>query len=111
MTADIDRLLAQVRAIWPEVMIEQEIAVAMGVVYGDICRWVRDHSEGKPVYADDLERELGNLILSTIRWCDDLGFSPQGCIQSAMAAQERYRRKNGSPRSWTLPVSQQTNPR
>jgi hypothetical protein len=89
----IDELLKQARELWPDTMTEQEIAIAMGVIYGDICRYVRDHSEGKEVDAAEFKKELGNTIFSTIRWCDDMGFTPQECLELAVQSNERYVKK------------------
>lgn len=89
----IEELLELARKTWPQKMSEQEIAVAMGVVYGDICQYVRDHSEDKDVNVEVLKKELGNIIFSTIRWCDDLGLDPNECIELAKATQERYASK------------------
>jgi len=30
------------------------------------------------------------MITSTIRWCDDLGYDPQDCINLALKAQKKY---------------------
>jgi hypothetical protein len=90
----IKKLLEQARALWPKKMSEQEIAVAMGVVYGDICRFVRDKSEGKEADEEEIKKELGNIIFSTVRWCDDLGFSPEECLELAVQAQKNYKSKN-----------------
>lgn len=90
---NIDELLARSREIWPDAVTEQELAVAMGVIYGDICRYVRDNAEGKPVDEAELKKELGNIIFSTIRWCDDMGFSPKECLESAIQANETYAKK------------------
>ena len=65
----------------------------MGVVYGDICRHVRDHAGNKTVDEAEIKKELGNMLFSTIRWADDLGFSPEECIELAKAAQQRYIKK------------------
>lgn len=64
-----------------------EIVVAMGVVYGDLCRQARDGVED-----DELKKELGNMIVSSIRWCDDLGLDPNECIEKALAAQKKFAR-------------------
>jgi len=64
-----------------------EIIAAMGVVFGDICRVERDW---RCYTGDNLKREFGNMILSTIRWCDDLGFDPDECIEIAMEAQTKF---------------------
>ena len=69
----------------------------MGVIFGDICRWGRER-EGIPTKEEmqELKKELGNMIFSTIRWCDDLGFDPEDCINLAIKCQERYQdRKYG----------------
>jgi hypothetical protein len=89
----MDELLKQAREIWPEKMTERQIAVALGVTFGDICRYVRDHSEGKKVDETELKKELGNIIFSTIRWCDDLGFTPEECVKLAIIAQEQYTKR------------------
>lgn len=83
-------LLEQAREIWPESMTGQEIAVAMGVIYGDICRIARDKTEGKDVDESELKKELGNIIFSTLRWCDDLGFKPKECLEIAIKANQKY---------------------
>lgn len=64
------------------------IIINLGVVFGDICRWRRDKYRGMP--HEELQKELGNVILSTIRWCDDLGFDPELCIERAIMAQRRF---------------------
>jgi len=33
---------------------------------------------------------LGNTIFSTIRFCDDLGFDPEECIELAIKCQEEF---------------------
>jgi len=80
-------LLAVSRDIWRgwRVMTHDEVIVAMGVVYGDICRAKRDR-----LGREELQKELGNMILSTIRWADDLGFSLDDCISSAIHAQRDF---------------------
>jgi hypothetical protein len=61
-----------------------EIAVAMGVVYGDVCRAVRDD---KP---EALVAELGNMILSTLRWCDDLNIDFDDALHAAKVRQALF---------------------
>jgi hypothetical protein len=89
----LDDLLKRARELWPGKMTDQEIAIAMGVVYGEICRYVRDHSEGRAVDDEHIKKELGNILFSTIRWCDDMGFAPEECIKLAIETQETYVRK------------------
>lgn len=95
---EISELLAEGRAIWgDEKMTLPEISAAMGVVYGDICRWQRDAQQDRALHTSAaLQKELGNIIFSTIRWCDDLGFAPEECIAFAIEAQKKYQEKNRS---------------
>jgi len=89
----IDELLVEARKIWPTPMDLSEIIVALGVIYGDICRLERDFGPippGSEVWKE-LEKELGNIVFSTIRWMDDLDLRPGDCIASAQFAQRRFR--------------------
>jgi len=70
-----------------------QILVAMGVVYGDLCRWTRDQTVTTGPPYEELEKELGNLIFSTIRWCDDLGFDPEKCIERAIQCQVAFQKR------------------
>jgi len=66
-----------------------QIIVCMGKVLGDICRWERDAVKDQVIHSDEsLKKELGNLIFSAIRWCDDLGYDPDECIGLAVDSEE-----------------------
>ena len=70
-----------------------QIIVRMGKVFGDICRYERDAEKDKSVHTDeDLKKELGNIIFSTIRWCDDLGYDPEECIKIAIECQKKFQK-------------------
>ena len=70
-----------------------QIIVRMGKVFGDICRWERDAIKDKSVHnEEELKKELGNIIFSTIRWCDDLGFDPEDCIKEAIECQKKFKK-------------------
>jgi len=87
----VEELLKEARQIWGNKAMElEEIMVAQGVTIGDISRYARDKSEGKQVNEQELKKEFGNVIFSFIRWCDDLGFDPEGCIELAKQAQKKY---------------------
>jgi len=63
----------------------------MGKVFGDLCRFERNALKDSNVHNDkDLKKELGNIIFSTIRWCDDLGYDSEECIKIAKEAQEKF---------------------
>lgn len=64
----------------------------MGKVFGDICRYARDEKTTDAASEIELKKELGNMIFSTIRWCDDLGFDPQECVDAAIEAQKEYQK-------------------
>lgn len=85
-------LLQQGRKIWgKEKLSLSQIIVRMGKVYGDICRWERNADKDKDSHTNkELKKELGNIIFSTIRWCDDLHFDPKDCIRIAIDCQRKF---------------------
>lgn len=94
LSVDIRELLVEGRRIWGGPDYDPErIAVALGVVVGDIHRQVRSLQEANSWDPQQVGKELGNLIFSTIRWCDDLGLNPEECILQAQAAQRSYARR------------------
>ncbi len=91
---EINNLLQQGRDIWGGKKLNlSQIIVRMGKVFGDICRWERDAIKDKNIHTDDeLKKELGNIIFSTIRWCDDLGYNPEECINIAIDCQRKFKK-------------------
>ena len=91
---NINDLLKQSKKIWGNQKLSlAQIIVRMGKVFGDICRWERNAPKDKKTHTSkELKKELGNLILSTIRWCDDLGFKPEDCINQALDAQKKFKK-------------------
>jgi len=91
---EIKNLLQQSRDIWGDQKLNLgQIIVKMGKVFDDICRWERDAIKDKNVHTDDeLKKELGNIIFSTIRWCDDLGYDPEECIKAAINCQRKFQK-------------------
>jgi hypothetical protein len=89
---NIRELLEEARSIWGSNKLTlEEITIRQGVAIGDIHRYARDKSDGKEVDENELKKELGNIIFSTIRWCDDLSYSPEECIELAKEAQRRFK--------------------
>jgi hypothetical protein len=89
---DIKELLKRARYIWGDDKLSlDEILIRQGVTIGDLHRLARDYAEGQSLNEAELKKELGNVIFSTIRWCDDLGYSPEECIELAKQAQIKYR--------------------
>ena len=87
----IEELLEEAKAIWDgKQQSLPQVTVLMGVIYGDICRQARSGQEGKIVNAAELKKELGNMIFSTVRWCNELGYDPTECIGLAKEAQKQY---------------------
>ena len=71
-----------------------QIIVRLGKVFGDICRWERNEAKDKEIHNDEeLKKELGNLIFSTIKFCGELGYDPEECIEPAIRCQEKYAKK------------------
>ena len=105
--AGLSALRVQGRQIWGETRHPlPEIAVRLMVGVGDVARFVRDgrpatHHDGTLFVTDErtreLEKELGNIILSTIRWVDDLGLDVMECLDLAIEAQEKFA-QSGRPR-------------
>jgi hypothetical protein len=91
---EIKNLLNQSREIWGNQRLNlSQVIVRMGKVFGDICRWERNAIKDEDIHTDDeLKKELGNIIFSTIRWCDDLGFNPEDCIKEAIDAQKKFKK-------------------
>lgn len=91
---EINSLLNQSIDIWGNKKQSlSEIIVRMGKVFGDICRWERNAPKDINVHTDeDLKKELGNIIFSTIRWCDDLGYDPEECINIAIKCQKEFKK-------------------
>jgi hypothetical protein len=91
---DIQDLLKQSREIWGNDKLNlSQIIIRMWKVFWDLCRWERDAIKDREVHTDDdLKKELGNIIFSTIRWCDDLGYNPEECIEIAIQAQKRFKK-------------------
>lgn len=90
---EIKQLLSEGRSIWKEKCNLSQIIVRLGKVFGDLCRWERDAIKDKDKHSDnDLKKELGNVIFSTIRWCDDLGYDPEECINIAIKCQKEFKK-------------------
>lgn len=89
-------LLKQGRDIWGgEKLSLSQIIVRLGKVFGDICRWERDATSDNQQHNDqELKKELGNVIFSTVRWCDDLGYDPEECVNLAVDAQKQFKQDN-----------------
>lgn len=72
-----------------------EIIVRIGVSIGDLCRVARGATKDQNTdQIQETKKELGNIIFSTIRWCDDLGFDPEECIALARECQQRFVAQN-----------------
>lgn len=105
--AGLSALRVQGRQIWGDTrhysLLEIVTRIMVGV--GDLARVVREgptaisESSGavSVAYRNELKKELGNILFSTIRWIDDLGFDPLACLDLAIEAQEKFA-KSGRPR-------------
>ncbi|MDP3066925.1 MAG: hypothetical protein Q8N08_09340 [Methanobacteriaceae archaeon] len=89
---EIKELLKTSKEIWKgDKRNLSQVIIRMGKVFGDICRWERNEKKDKNKHTDEeLKKELGNIIFSTIRWCDDLGYNPEDCINSAIECQKKF---------------------
>jgi NTP pyrophosphatase (non-canonical NTP hydrolase) len=91
---NVDNLLEKGNEIWGKQNLSlSEIIIKIGVVYGDVCRYQRNSkSDSLNHNQEELKKELGNLIFSTILWCNDLGFNPKECINLAIKCQEKFKK-------------------
>ncbi len=89
---NVKDLLDNGREIWGDEKLPlSQIIINLGTVYGDICRWERNTAKDKEIHTDEeLKKELGNIIFSTIRWCNDLGYDPEDCIGLAINCQKKF---------------------
>ena len=91
---EIENILKKSREIWHFKMKLPDIVIAMGTIFGDICRWTRGAKKDVATHTDqELKKELGNMIVSTVRWCDDLGYDPDECVEIALEAQKNFQKQ------------------
>src|SRR5258706_14686709 len=91
-------LLTDGREIWgDEYLPLGRIATCLGVTAGDLHRLQRDVDEGQPLDLEQVAKECGNVVLSMVRWIDDLGLPIEGCLDLARVAQRNYVAKRGKP--------------
>jgi len=105
--AGLSALRVQGRQIWGDDRYSlYEIVVRLMVGVGDLARVTRDgtvdaqrrvRTPPTDEQAHELKKELGNIVFSTIRWIDDLGFDVLECLDLAIEAQEKFA-KSGRPR-------------
>lgn len=84
----IEEMLLEGRKIWPEKMTLKDIAICLTVITGDVARCARGAL--KDELKEDVGKELGNLVLSSLRWMQDLGLAPERCLEKALEAQRVY---------------------
>jgi hypothetical protein len=91
---EIKQLLKQSKEIWQnEKLPLAQIIVRLGKVFGDLCRFERNAEKDKALHIDaELKKELGNLIFCSIRFCDDLGYDPEECIDLAVECQKKFKK-------------------
>ena len=96
--AGLSALRVQGRQIWGESRHTlYDVVIRMMVGVGDIARLTRDGTideftrrRATDAELRELKKELGNIIFSTIRWCDDLGLDVMECLDLAIEAQKKF---------------------
>lgn len=88
---NIKDLHTKSRDIWgDEKLTLAQMIVVYGKVFGDICRWERGYEKDKQTHTDeDLKKEIGNMIFTSIKFAGELGYSPEECIELAIKSQEK----------------------
>lgn len=66
-----------------------DILAALLRIGGDLARAY------EPGRRADMERELGNLVVSALRWMRACGLDPMACIETAERAQRAYAEREG----------------
>jgi len=91
---EIKQLLKIAKDIWGDEKLPlSQIIVRLGKVFGDICRWERNEPKDKEFHTDEeLKKEMGNLIFSGIKFCDELGYDPEECINLAIECQKEFKK-------------------
>lgn len=90
-----DELLTQERKIWGnDRQAIEHVVICMGKTYGDISAQARAKIENGNFDEGELKKELGNMIASTTRWIDDLGFDVQECLDLATESQQKYKKQS-----------------
>lgn len=104
---NVRQLLGAARSIWGPRPVDgtsrlPEVVVRLMVGVGDLSRIAREFGSctwevkgafelGDRVKArHEIKKELGNIIFSTIRWCDDLGFDVGECLHLAVETQRSF---------------------
>ncbi len=64
-----------------------EITIRMTVNVGKLARCARGATKDKPLGEHDRKLALGHIIVSTIRWADDLHLDPDECVKLALEQQ------------------------
>ena len=72
-----------------------EVVVRLGVDYGKLCRLARG-ADKDDKSKDALELAMGNIIVSMIRWADDLDLDLGRSVGRAYECQEKFARENKS---------------
>jgi len=90
---EIKNILEESQKIWGDKKCDlPQIVIRMGKVFGDICRYARGERQTDRVSENELKKELGNMIVSSTCWCDDLGYDPDECVRIALEAQKEYQK-------------------
>ena len=91
----LGELVATGRQIWGSHRYRlDEIVVRLMVGVGDLARLTRAGeprlADARMEWANEVKKELGNVVVSTLRWCDDLGFDVTECVTLAIEAQRKF---------------------
>lgn len=73
----------------------EAMAALLRIHHDDIVRALPAAEQGDPEASADLERELGNLIVSGLRWATAYVANPLTCIEAAEQAQRDYAAREG----------------
>lgn len=91
---DTTQILKTGRQIWgPDRQSLEHVLACLVKINGDIAAQVRNKHENGSVNTSELQKEFGNLVVSSLRWMDDLGFDIEKCLKLALDSQQAYKDK------------------
>jgi hypothetical protein len=84
------------RAIWGQDRLTLEgVVVRLSVDLGKLARIARGADKDAALQTnEELATDMGNIIFSMIRWCDDLGLDPAYCVGLAIVRQTKFVTEN-----------------
>ena len=90
---NVHDILIEERKIWGDTKQTLEhVAICIGKMQGDVAAQARSKIEKGQANDTEIMKELGNIISSTVRYVDDLGYDIEECLRLAFESQRKYQK-------------------